>query len=64
MPVLGFLPGDDFADVLGHYIAGGDVLQRKNALAMHAGTANLDATAWISSGFRSGFGSHGKTLLT
>jgi hypothetical protein len=41
--VLRLVPADDLAHVLDQGLAFGQVLQRKNAFAMDAGAANLDA---------------------
>ena len=45
MPILRFLPADDLADVLNENFAFCNVLQRKDALAMHARTTGLDAAS-------------------
>ena len=39
-----FFPADDLAHVLNQRLTFGQVLHGKNALAMHAGAARLDAT--------------------
>ena len=38
-----FFPADDLADVFNQCLAFGQILHRKHAFAMHAGTARLDA---------------------
>jgi len=41
---LRFFPGDDLADVFNNGFASGNRLHGKNALAVNAGAADLDAT--------------------
>src|SRR3990167_471033 len=58
--VLRLLPGDDLAGVLDQHLALGDILHGKNALAMHARAAGLDAAA---GGNKRGGGGGGEKLF-
>jgi hypothetical protein len=47
MAPLGFLPGDDFADVFDQLLALGDVLQGKHPFAVDARLADLDSAVGL-----------------